>query len=78
MLPILKVIVIVIILILTKSNCNCNHYICFQEVIGIVMITLVSNYKSGVNCLNNLRADDNGVWVYGGEQCQKYSVDYGV
>ena len=37
MLPILKVIVIVIILILTKSNCNCNHYICFQEVIGIVM-----------------------------------------
>ena len=39
MLPILKVIVIVVILILTKSNCNCNHYICFQEVIGIVMIT---------------------------------------
>ena len=22
-----------------ESNCNCNHYICFQEVIGIVMIT---------------------------------------
>ena len=39
MLPILKVILIVIILILTKSNCNCNDYICFQEVIGIVMIT---------------------------------------
>ena len=38
-LPISKVIVIVIILILTKSNCNCNHYTCFQEVIGVVMIT---------------------------------------
>ena len=24
--------------ILTKSNCNCNDYICFQEVIGIVMV----------------------------------------
>ena len=21
-------------------DCNCNHYICFQEVIGIVMITI--------------------------------------
>ena len=39
MLPILKVIVIVIIFILTKSNCNCNYYICFQEVIGIAMVS---------------------------------------
>ena len=23
-------------------HCNCNHYICFQEVIGIVMITVIA------------------------------------
>ena len=39
MLPILKVIVIVINSFSTKSNCNCSHYIYFQEVIVIVMIT---------------------------------------
>ena len=49
MLPILKVIVIVINSLSAKSNCNSNHYICFQEVIVTVMITLVSNCNKSVD-----------------------------
>ena len=35
-----------------ESNCNCNHYICFQEVIGIVMITFGKKLQVCCPCKN--------------------------
>jgi len=30
---------------------------------------------SGISCLEDLRADDNGAWIHGGKPHRKYVVD---
>ena len=30
---------------------------------------------SGISCLEDLRADDNGTWIHGGKPWQKYIVE---
>ena len=40
-----------------------EHLICHQKPVGVSVFVVD---LSGVTCLEDLRADNNGTWVYGG------------
>ena len=43
-----------------------EHLICHQKPVGVRYSSVFVVDLSGVTCLEDLRADNNGTWVYGG------------
>ena len=53
------------------SNC-----VCHRKPTGVTYSSVFVIDLSCVSCLEDLRADDNGVWVHGGKPRKKYIVEF--
>ena len=52
-----------------------ENRICQQKPIGVKYSSVFVVDLSGVSCLEDLRADDNGTWIHGGKPRRKYIVE---
>ena len=50
--------------------------VCHKKPTGVRYSSVFVVDLSCVSCLDDLRADDNGVWVHGGKPRRKYSVEF--
>ena len=53
-----------------------EHLICHQKPVGVRYSSIFVVDLSGISCLEDLRADDNGIWIHGGKPWQKYAVEF--
>ena len=52
-----------------------ENRICQQKPVGVKYSSVFVVDLSGVSCLEDLRADDNGTWIHGGKPRRKYIVE---
>ena len=50
--------------------------ICTRKPTGVIQNSVFVVDLSCVRCLEDLRADDNGVWVHGGKPRRRYMVEF--
>ena len=53
-----------------------DERICHQKPTAVRYSSVFVVDLSCVGCLDDLRADNNSVWVHGGKPCQKYCVEF--
>ena len=53
-----------------------ENRICHQKPVGVRYSSVFVVDLSGVSCLEDLRADDNGTWIHGGKPRRKYLVEF--
>ena len=53
-----------------------ENRICHQKPVGVRYSSVFVVDLSGISCLEDLRADDNGTWVHGGKPRRKYVAEF--
>ena len=51
--------------------------VCLRNLTSVTYSCVLVVDLSCVRCIDDLRADDNGVWIHGGKPRKKYSVEHG-
>ena len=53
-----------------------SNRICYRKPTSITYSSVFVINLLSVHCIDDLRADDNGIWIHGGKPRKKYNIEF--